>query len=185
MQKIDRLGWADGGCFRSYGWTIGVRSNDSAILDRLKERLPPGWEPTEGPVVQHLYSFRVGGETKPGVRAYSLVYAGLGRIARTMDVDEALDVFESDLQITMPDLAGRGRSLARLLGGLGHPAPSQGIALDASLIPTLVETGVPDSPGGGCATARPRVVTLSALCATPSGDRRSARFTTSSIWREW
>ena len=42
MTKIDRLGWADGMSFTSYGVRVGVRVNDSAILQDLIARLPPG-----------------------------------------------------------------------------------------------------------------------------------------------
>ena len=45
MEKIDRLGWAGGISLYSYGLRIGVRVNKPEVLDRLPERLPPGWEP--------------------------------------------------------------------------------------------------------------------------------------------
>ena len=35
MQKLDRLGWAAGICFVSYGLRIGIRSNEPEVLDRL------------------------------------------------------------------------------------------------------------------------------------------------------
>ncbi len=56
MDKIDRLGWADGMSFTSYGVRVGVRVNDSAILSDLIARLPPGSKPATFAVVDHLYS---------------------------------------------------------------------------------------------------------------------------------
>ena len=41
MDKIDRLGWAAGINFISYGLRIGVRVNDPAIIDKVTEQLPP------------------------------------------------------------------------------------------------------------------------------------------------
>jgi hypothetical protein len=56
MAKIDRLGWADGLTFTSYGVKVGLRVNDAAILDQVVARLPPGAKPSAARVVDHLYS---------------------------------------------------------------------------------------------------------------------------------
>ena len=45
MQKVDRLGWAAGFVFQSYGVRVGVRANEPEILDRIAEILPFGWKP--------------------------------------------------------------------------------------------------------------------------------------------
>jgi len=99
MQKLDRLGWAAGMSIYAYGRRIGVRSNDPEALRQLEERLPSGWEAGCGPVVDRLYSVRIGKAT-PGskTRNFHVIYAGLTRIARTLDREAAYDAFESDVQ---------------------------------------------------------------------------------------
>jgi hypothetical protein len=99
MAKIDRLGWAAGISFSTYGLRAGVRVSDPAVLDRVADVLPPGWEPACSPFVDYLYSLKVGGADPRGkVRTFTLLYFGLQRVARTMDLDEALDVLEAHLQ---------------------------------------------------------------------------------------
>src|SRR5437868_5284678 len=70
MQKIDRLGWADGICFTSYGLRIGIRVNEPEVLARLPDHLPPGWKPASSPVVDRLYSL-----VRAGATYYSDEYA--------------------------------------------------------------------------------------------------------------
>jgi hypothetical protein len=99
MEKIDRLGWAAGMSFSTYGLRAGVRVSDPAVLDRVAEVLPPEWEPACSPFVDYLYSLKVGGADPRGkVRTFTLLYFGLQRLARTMDLGEALDVLENHLQ---------------------------------------------------------------------------------------
>jgi hypothetical protein len=106
MQKIDRLGWAAGVSFYAYGLRIGVRVSTAAVLDRVVGCLPHGWEPACSPLVDHLYSLKVGGAgPRPNVRNYTLVYAGLAKLARTMELAEALDALESDLHLYVAEQA--------------------------------------------------------------------------------
>jgi 3-deoxy-D-arabino-heptulosonate 7-phosphate (DAHP) synthase class II len=71
MDKIDRLGWAAGISFVSYGVRVGVRVNKADILDRLVDRFPPRWKPSRVSVVERLYSVIVGGEgPRPNVRRF-------------------------------------------------------------------------------------------------------------------
>ncbi len=100
MAKIDRLGWKAGISFVSYGLRIGIRVNEPAVLPRLLERLPPAWQPAASPVVRQVYSLFVGGAgTRPGVRRFHLAYGGPIRLARTMELDDAIDRLESDLRL--------------------------------------------------------------------------------------
>src|SRR5947209_9009448 len=100
MQKIDRLGWADGISIHTYGRRIGVRTNEPAVLDRVRELLPPGWEPGCSPLVDHLFSLRVGGAV-PGsrVRNFHLLYGGFTQHARSPDLEEVLRALESHLHL--------------------------------------------------------------------------------------
>lgn len=106
MDKIDRLGWADGMSFTSYGVRLGVRVNDSAILADVIARLPPGSKPASFAVVDHLYSI-IGHQPKPEakVRRLSLAYSNLLQIARARDFKSVLDTFESHVQLRVAEFA--------------------------------------------------------------------------------
>jgi hypothetical protein len=108
MAKIDRLGWADGMSFTSYGVRLGVRVNDAAILKDLIARLPPGSKPGAFTVVDHLYSI-IGSSQTPAarVRRLCLGYWNLLRFVRARDFDTVLDAFESQVQLTVAEYAPR------------------------------------------------------------------------------
>jgi hypothetical protein len=107
MEKIDRLGWAAGTSFVSYGVRIGVRVNQPEVLKRLPEHFPPGWKPSPSPRVERLYSLVVGGRPQPHVRRYHLLYSGVARRARTFNLDELLERFEADLRLQVASAAPR------------------------------------------------------------------------------
>lgn len=98
MDKVDRLGWAAGVSFNAYGLRIGVRVSDSSVFDRVCGFLPPGWKAAGSPVVDRLYSIRVGGEgPRPGMRRFNILYLDGGWIFRSLDLDEVLEYFETNL----------------------------------------------------------------------------------------
>lgn len=102
MKKIDRLGWAAGISFVTYGARIGIRMNDPAVLELLPPHLPPGWKSAKSSVVDYLYSLRVGGNgTRPGIQYFHLLYAGAERLARTTDLDEVFAQLESALHFNV------------------------------------------------------------------------------------
>src|SRR3989442_3785553 len=108
MQKIDRLGWVAGRSFRSYGVRVGIRVNDPEVLDQLEKHLPPGWKAAVSPVVDQLYSLKVGGSSsRPGVRYFHLLYGNATRLARTADLEELFSVFESELQLYVSEVTRR------------------------------------------------------------------------------
>src|SRR5712692_4675918 len=108
MDKLDRLVWADGMTFISYGVRVGLRVNDAAILPGVIARLPPEWKPSPAAVVDHLYSLIGGGEKKDSkVRRLNLAYWNLLRVARARNFDEVLDAFESHVQLTVAEHAPR------------------------------------------------------------------------------
>ena len=108
MEKIDRLGWADGFTFTSYGRRIGVRVNRADALKRIRQHLPIGWKPARSLVVERLYSIIVGGEAKqPGVRRFNVLYGDISKLARTLDAEQMFDTFESDLRLFVAEWARR------------------------------------------------------------------------------
>ena len=82
MDKIDRLGWAAGITFVSYGLRIGIRVSSPEIMDRIKGLLPPKAKPARGPRVERLYSLIVSG-TKAGshVRRIHVLCGSAGTVA--------------------------------------------------------------------------------------------------------
>src|SRR5437660_927888 len=106
MAKIDRLGWAAGVSIHAYGRRIGIRTNEAAILDPIHDLLPPGWEPCVSPVVDHLFSLRIGGAA-PGarVRHFHLLYGGFTQHARSLNLEEVLHALESQLHLHVAEYA--------------------------------------------------------------------------------
>jgi len=108
MQKIDRLVWAEGACFESYGVRVGIRANHTGALQELLPYLTPSWSQIEPPrKLDHLYSWLVGGEHRPNVRSLDLLYSGAGRILRTAKREELFDAFERHLRINVALLSRR------------------------------------------------------------------------------
>ena len=96
MKKVDRLDWTAGFAFNAYGTSVGIRTNDKEALGEIKALLPPGSSETTEPVVDTLFSLRVGPETRrKGVRNYHLLYLNAAQQARTMVLEQALDVLEN------------------------------------------------------------------------------------------
>lgn len=108
MQKLDRLGWADGFSFKSFGLRVGVRVNDPGLLGECKKRLPPASEPIESEFVDHLYSIIIGDNSSNSrVRRYNIAYSDAARIARSIDLEQVLEEFESNLQLTVAEFSPR------------------------------------------------------------------------------
>ncbi len=145
MAKLDRLGWAAGMCFVAYGRRIGIRVNDPDLLEQLPERLPPGWKPARSPIVDHLYSLLVGGAgPRSHVRRFNLLYAGPGRLARTLDLDQLFESLESDLQLTIAGTAqGRLFVHAGVVGWRGRAIvlPGRTRTGKTTLVAALVRAG--------------------------------------------
>lgn len=94
--------------FVAYGTRVGIRTNKADVLDKLKDRLPPGWKPAASPVVEQLYSVLVGGDgSRPGLRRFNLLYANASKLVRTMDLNEVFEKLESDLQLFVAEFARR------------------------------------------------------------------------------
>jgi hypothetical protein len=144
MAKLDRLGWADGLTLLTYGLRIGVRTNEPRALERLPAYLPPGWRPTSSRHVQLLYSLIVGGETRPGLRRFSLLYADAARLVRTADPDEVFEALESHLQLVVAEHARRRVFVhAGVVGWRGQAIviPGRSGSGKTSLVAALVRAG--------------------------------------------
>jgi hypothetical protein len=145
MEKLDRLGWAAGLSFVSYGLRIGVRVNEPELMDRILPRLPPGWKPSPAHVVHYLYSLRQGGATRAAkVRRFNLLYSGVARIGRTESIEELLETFERELHSYIASWAPRRLFVhAGVVGWRGRAivVPGESYAGKTTLIAALVRAG--------------------------------------------
>ncbi len=145
MDKLDRLVWATGVSFTSYGLSIGIRVSQPEVMDQVMKLLPPGWKPGRYPVVDRLYSLVAGGATpRNNVKRFNLVYVGVGRLARSLDLNEALQILEADLRLYVAERA-RGRLFvhAGVVGWRGKAIvlPGRSFCGKSTLVAALVRAG--------------------------------------------
>lgn len=158
MMKLDRLGWAAGFSFRAYGLTIGVRTNNAAILDRLIPHLPYGWAPSDSSKVDILFSMLVGHKSEHATpaapvrrvgpagkrRRFNLLYDGILLASRTLDLDELLERFEASVRLRVAENAkGRVFVHAGVVGWRGRAIviPGRSFSGKTSLVAALVRAG--------------------------------------------
>jgi hypothetical protein len=106
MQKLDGVVWVKSMSIRAYGVRIGLRANSTAALKKFLPVLPPTWKPMRTQKVDRMYSIIVsdpgsGRKRRPSV----LVYADEKLIAGTSGLDQAVDGFESDLQLYVAEMS--------------------------------------------------------------------------------
>jgi hypothetical protein len=129
--EADGRPWTDGLALVSYGRRIGVRTAGIGLLDRVVERLPPGWCRGTSPLVERLYSLALEGDDPDGARACRLWVDGVER-AGPVAPEPVLDALESDLQLFVAEMARR-----RVFVHAGVVARNDG----AILIPGRSQTG--------------------------------------------
>lgn len=145
MQKIDRLGWAGGIAFRSYGLRFGVRVSDRVAMESVIDRLPPGWKPAASPIVDHLFSLIVGGQN-PGshVQRFNLLYYDALRLVRSKDIDLVLKTLESEVQMLVAEFARRRTFVhAGVVGWKNQAVVIPGLSFSGktTLVTKLVQAG--------------------------------------------
>jgi hypothetical protein len=114
-------------------------------MERAAAIIPPGWKPAASPVVDRLYSLRLGGASRaPGVRNFNLLYDGILPMVRTLDPDEVFAQLEYELEVYVAEnarrrvfvhagvVAWRGRAI--VLPGRSHSGKS-------TLVAELVRAG--------------------------------------------
>src|ERR1044072_5479588 len=145
MEKIDRLVWAEGLSFISYGVRIGIRANMPDLLDKFMPVLPPGWKPSSSPVVERMYSIIAGGQgPRPNIRLLNIIYSGAFRLVRTADLQAAIDGFESDLQLYVAEMSPRRVFVhAGVVGWRGQAVliPGRSFSGKSTLTAELVKAG--------------------------------------------
>ena len=145
MEKLDLLGWEACISFRAYGLRIGIRANNAGVLEQVEGRLPFGWKPAKSPIVDNLYSI-VGPRTasKPNVKRFNLLYKGAVRLARTMDLDEALSELEIDIHSYIATATRQRMFLHAGVVGWGGQAvviPGKNFSGKTSLVTAFLRAG--------------------------------------------
>lgn len=142
---MDRLGWAAGLSFLSQGLRVGIRVSDATILGRLPQVLPPGARPSKSPFVQSLFSVIVGGAgPRRGVRRFHVVYSGGSRIARTHDLEAALEILAAGVETYVSIRAPRRVFVHAGVVGVGSRAiliPGRSHSGKSWLVRALVQAG--------------------------------------------
>lgn len=145
MEKVDRLGWAAGISLRAYGLRIGIRSNGETVLDQVISRLPAGWKPASSPFVDTLYSIVAASTAgRSNVRRFNLLYKGIVRLARTMDLDDLLFDLEIDLHSHVASATRQRMFLhAGVVGWRGRAIviPGKNFSGKTSLVTALLRAG--------------------------------------------
>ena len=145
MAKIDRLGWAAGFAFESFGLRVGVRVSDARLLDELAAYLPPGWKRENAGVVERLYSLYAPPKAqRRGVRGFHVLYGDHIRLARSHDAEDVFDVLESELQRFVAEEARRGLFVhAGAVGWRGKAVviPGRSFSGKSTLVAELVRAG--------------------------------------------
>lgn len=145
MQKLDRLVWASGLVVESYGLKIGIRCNRPEMPEGIRDALPPGCTDSQEEVVNILLSLIVGGEgARPGIRNYHLLYFGMQRIARTMNLAELYEALENHTQLTVGEWAKDRVFLhAGVVGWKGRAIilPGRSHAGKSTLVRALLDAG--------------------------------------------
>lgn len=145
MEKIDRLGWAAGLGFESYGLRVGVRANDPKAIQEIVSRFPPGWQRLRSPFVDRLYSLWLARNTAASpIRRFNIVYADATRLVRVPNREGALDSFDANLRMYVAERA-RGRIFvhAGVVGWRGKAIviPGRSHSGKSRLVEALVREG--------------------------------------------
>ena len=145
MNKLDRLTWVAGTSFTSYGTRVGVRSNDASVIESIANYLPPRWRPSVQAEVDTLFSIIVGDhDPNARPRRLHLLYQDTTRLARTTDMEEVLEAFESALHISVA-LGHRERLFlhAGVVAWEGQAIliPGRSMSGKSSLVKALVDAG--------------------------------------------
>ncbi len=119
MGKVDRLGWAEGIAFTSYGTRIGIRASGPITLPELISHIPPHSRLLKREVVDSLFSLIVVPSSDHSrIKRYNLLYYGASRSARSLVLSDVLHHLQSWLRLRIAYSSACGK-VARS----GYPPP--------------------------------------------------------------
>ncbi len=145
MDEIEGQVWDESMRFTSYGVRVCIRVNRKGLLAQILPNLPPGWKRSRSRNVDRVYSFVIGDEGKRGKpKRLNLVYADDKPVVGTPRLDQAIDAFESDLQLFVAETAPRRVFVhAGVVGWRGRAIviPGRSFSGKTSLVAALVKAG--------------------------------------------
>lgn len=144
MSELDRLAWAEGIIFNSYGVRVGVRVDRGGVLDQIEPFLPPGWKPSRSRRVDRMYSMIHERKGNSKDAHFNLVYAGGDRIIKTLKASQAIDALESDVQLFVAETAPHRVFVHAGVVALRDKAiviPGRSFSGKTSLVAALVKAG--------------------------------------------
>jgi len=145
IAKLDRLDWAEGITVIAYGVRVGIRANQPGVIAQYLSSLPPSWKMAGSPIVERLYSIIAGGAGKRrGLQLSHMVYANGECIARVLQVEQAADAFESDVQLYVAEMSPRRVFVhAGVVGWRGQAIviPGRSFSGKTTLTAALVKAG--------------------------------------------
>jgi len=98
LERLNRLAWAGRASLTMFGLRVGVRVSAPEFLDRFLGCIPARWKCARPQSVDRVYSFIArGASPRVDVRGSHLLYANSQRLARTEDLGQLVETFESDL----------------------------------------------------------------------------------------
>jgi hypothetical protein len=104
MAELDSLDWDRGLSFVCHGVRIGIRVDDSSVLERIPHHLPPGTTLLDSPEVDFLYSLRTRGDLPsdpPVAPVHRSLHVGSTLLMRTTALYELLNCLGSALEFTV------------------------------------------------------------------------------------
>lgn len=186
MEGLDRLVWADGISFESFGLRVGVRASSTDTFRRLREHFPPGWKASRWQRVQCLYSVIAAEPEKRGGRRGTLLFRELELIARSRNLNAVLEAFQADLHRFVAEWAPRRYFVhAGVVGWKGRAilVPGRSSSGKSTLVAELVRAGADYYSdeyavfdGRGRVHAFPRPLVL-----RPEGNENQERLTAESL----
>lgn len=107
MRRVDNLvEWTAGFSVESYGVRVGVRSNDAKGIKIALAHLPHSHEIVSANTVDRVYSLMMpNGSGRLGSRRYAILYGDDSRLARSLEVEDVFNRFESDLRLFVAEYA--------------------------------------------------------------------------------
>lgn len=145
MENLDREVWSESLSLITYGVRVQVRVNRAGALGQIVPFLPPGWKSSRSRTVDRSYSFLVGERgARAEQRRLNVVYADDAQIGATPKLHQAIDAFESDLQLFVAETAPRRVFVHAGVVGLRGRAvviPGRSFSGKTSLVAALVKAG--------------------------------------------
>ncbi len=139
MEKLNNLQWKAEISFISFGIRIGIRVNETTVLERLLDYLPPEWKPSSSLIIDKLYSLIVD-ESYP----YYQLYRQHEELIQSTELEDILETFDSDLRLQI-GIAVRDKLFvhAGVVGWCGKAIviPGRSFSGKTTLVKALVQAG--------------------------------------------